>query len=252
MGDDADAEPKYELYADGSGKPRENGSQQFTGKGLAKFLNGDVYDGSYVDGLRSGSGTYSFKKFGDTYEGQYQENRKSGFGKMVYRSGGGGEDDAEAEELPEGAAPRGGSYLGYFDVNRSGEGTFAYANGDTYVGNWLAGKKHGSGTYSYAKDGTKLTGEWDTGKIVTGRWIFPNGVMYSGRFRYNKPYGEGAWVFPNGNQITGEFVQKQAEEVEPPAEGDEPAAPKPDPKVWCHFKSGQSVAVHGGSIKLAA
>jgi len=257
MGDDENAEPKYELFTAESlalGKSRENGSQQFTGAGTAKFLNGDVYNGSYIDGLRSGKGTYTFKKYGDTYEGQYQENKKNGFGKLIYRSGGGGEDDAEAEELPEGALPRGGNYLGYSsDGKRSGDGTFTYANGDTYVGQWQAGKKHGSGSYSYAKDGTKLIGEWDSGKILAGRWVFPNGVVYSGRFRYNKPFGEGAWVFPNGNQVTGEFVQKNQEEPgEPPAADEEPAGPQPDPKVWCHFKCGQSVAVQGGSIKDAA
>jgi len=154
---------------------------------------------------------------------------------------------------------RAGTYLGYFTAGMRGsktldseadsEGTFTYANGDIYVGQWVQGKKHGRGTYNYAKDGTKLVGTWEQGKITSGEWIFPNGTFYSGKFRYNKPFGKGVWVFKNGNQLTGEYVQKEkATDDEPPAEDDE--APRPDPEVWCSFKHGQHVSVQGGSMVI--
>eukprot|EP00933_Yihiella_yeosuensis_P026510 TRINITY_DN20591_c0_g1_i4.p1 TRINITY_DN20591_c0_g1~~TRINITY_DN20591_c0_g1_i4.p1 ORF type:complete len:269 (-),score=73.34 TRINITY_DN20591_c0_g1_i4:74-880(-) len=260
MGDDEEErEPKYELYEKGSDKPREDGSQKFTGEGKAIFLNGDIYEGSYVDGLRAGKGSYTFKKNGDSYEGHYEENRKHGFGKMTYRSNGAGDDEEEAAE--ENVAKRGGSYLGRFSAGQRGcgendnpnevdsDGTFTYINGDIYVGQWKLGKKHGKGSYTYAKDGTKLEGEWESGKIISGKWIFPNGLFYSGSFRYNKPFGKGVWVFPNGNQLTGAYDQKeQANEDDAGGGGDEEeGAPKPDPKVWCHFKPTKSVTVRGGS-----
>jgi len=258
MGDEEeDTEPKYELYVKGSDQPREDGSQKFTGIGRAAYLNGDSYNGTYVEGLRTGQGVYTFKKFGDTYEGQYEENRKHGFGRMTYRNNK-GEEEEEAEE--ESAAPRGGSYLGNFcagmrgckaDANPSevaSEGTFTYTNGDVYVGQWKEGKKSGKGSYTYAKDGTKLIGEWEAGKITSGKWVFPNGSFYSGKFRYNKPFGKGVWVFPNGNQLTGAYQQKeQVNEDEPPPD-EEDGAPRPDPKVWCQFKASKTVAVRGGSM----
>merc|ERR1712039_557338 len=183
-------------------------------------------------------------KNGDSYDGYYELNKKAGFGKMTYRNGKGDEEEAEEEK-----APRGGEYLGlYKEGNRSGEGTFTYQNGDVYVGQWQDGKKHGNGTYTYAKDETQLVGEWEKGKITSGKWVFPNGTFYSGRFRYNKPFGKGVWVFKNGNQLTGNYEQKEQVNEDDPPPDEEEGAPKPDPKVWCQFKAKKSVSVRGGSM----
>jgi radial spoke head protein 1 len=263
MGDDEeDQEPKYELYPLGEDKPREDGSQKFTGQAKAKFLNGDVYDGTFVEGMRRGKGAYVFKKFGDVYEGHYEENRKSGFGKMTYKNLKSEDDEEEAEDEEEGKLPRGGSYVGNYTGGLRGcgpdedvaatasDGTFNYANGDIYVGHWKAGKKHGIGTYTYAKDGTTLSGQWENGKIVTGKWTLPSGIFYCGKFRYNKPFGKGVWAFKDGNQVTGEYQQKEQPRDDEDAgeEEEEGAPPKPDPKVWCNFKPSSCVAVRGGTM----
>eukprot|EP00439_Symbiodinium_sp_Y106_P065686 s312_g10.t1 len=185
-------------------------------------------------------GLYVFKKTGDSYEGKYEENRKHGFGKMTYRNNVGEEEDADPPD--ENAPPRGGSYLGNFTAGLRGrlasagpeapaDGTFTYVNGDAYAGQWREGKKHGNGTYTFAKDGTQLVGEWEDGKIVSGKWVFPNGTFYCGKFRYNKPYGKGVWVFKNGNQLAGDYLQKEQATEDEPADETE-GAPKPDPKVW--------------------
>jgi len=253
MGEE-DEEPKYKLFVKGSEEARPEGSQHYTGQGKAAYLNGDSYDGEYVECLRRGKGVYTFKQFGDTFEGHYVENKKDGFGKMTYKAAVG--EDGEVEE---GAKPRGGTYVGYLSQGKRGcktpggegvpDGTFTYINGDEYVGQWCQGKKHGKGTYTYAKDGSSLVGEWDNGKMTSGKWIFPNGTFYSGKFRYNKPFGKGVWVFNNGNQLTGEYLQKeQGDQEEPPADDEEGGAPKEDPKVWCNFKYGNSVAVSGGGM----
>merc|ERR1712183_5389 len=114
-------------------------------------------------GKRQGKGTYTFKANGDIYQGGYEDNMKSGFGKIVYlNKKGDDEEGGEAEDEEEGAAmPRGGKYMGIFANNQRGckedqdprkassEGTFSYVNGDVYVGQWRAGKKHGSGSYTF-------------------------------------------------------------------------------------------------------
>mmetsp|Transcript_168429 Transcript_168429/g.323691 ORF Transcript_168429/g.323691 Transcript_168429/m.323691 type:complete len:262 (+) Transcript_168429:103-888(+) len=254
---DEDEGPKYTLRVPGSDEPREGGSKMYTGHGKALYPNEDTYDGTFVEGYRRGKGIYVHKKNGDCYEGHYEENKKHGFGKMTYSSKyGDEEEDAGDEPKP----LRGGTFLGYYTAGRRGcgereqvddksDGTFTYANGDIYVGQWKADKKHGRGAYSYAKDGTKLVGEWEKGRIISGKWIFPNGTLYSGTFKNNKPDGKGVWVFKNGNQLTGEYKQKEKEEAEPPPEGDEAGEVEDKlKKVWCYFTHGKDVCVRGGQM----
>lgn len=264
MGDDEeDNEPKYKLFVKGTDGPRDNGSRDFTGQGKAEYKTGDIYDGDFVEGKRHGKGSYTFKANGDYYCGGYEDNMKSGFGKLIY-SGKKGEDDEggdAADEDEEAPVLLPSKYLGVFANNQRGckedqdpskvpsEGTFCYPNGDVYVGQWRAGKKHGNGSYTFAKDETKLVGEWEGGKIANGRWIFPNGTFYCGPFRYNKPNGKGVWVFKNGNQLTGEYIQKEkAGEDDADAGDEEEGKPKKDPEVSCSFKCGKPVAVKGGTM----
>mmetsp|Transcript_22019 Transcript_22019/g.62596 ORF Transcript_22019/g.62596 Transcript_22019/m.62596 type:complete len:272 (-) Transcript_22019:48-863(-) len=261
MGDEEE-EPKYKLFFKDQEEPRENGSRNFTGRGKAFYTNKDTYEGEYVEGVRQGKmGEYTWhSKSGDSYKGQWEGDKKHGFGKLVYRNNKNPDDEEDAGDDGEPAMPRGGTYVGFYarglrgceesqaPDEASSDGTFTYANGDIYVGQWKVGKKHGRGTYTYAKDGTKLVGDWESGKITVGKWVFPNGTFYSGKFRYNKPYGQGVWVFPDGNQLTGEYTQKEQSngDDDPPPDDEENAEPKKDPKVWCNFKYGDSVAVHGG------
>jgi hypothetical protein len=67
-----------------------NDAKEREGQGVATYPNGDVYDGSYVAGARSGFGTYYFGgKEGAkaTYVGEYAANKKCGQGKMTYPDG---------------------------------------------------------------------------------------------------------------------------------------------------------------------
>jgi hypothetical protein len=271
MADDEPEQLKYTLKVKVKGQEqiRADGSRNFSGHGKAQYVDlkdgeaqvGDRYEGQFVEGCRQGKGTYTFKKNGDLYEGHYEENKKHDFGMLKYSST--YAEDEEAGDAGDDAArpPRGGLYIGNFfegfrgcrfdaDPNeQTSEGTFHYQNGDSYVGQWRAGKKHGTGTYTYKKDNTKLVGEWHEGKIQNGQWVFPNGTLYSGQFRYNKPFGQGVWVFKNGNQVTGNFVQKDKEPKDEAGDaGDPDGAPKPDPKVWCYFKHGKMTAVSGGTM----
>lgn len=66
----------------------------------------------------------------------------------------------------------------------------------------------------------KIAGEWDNGKVVQGKWIFPNGVYFEGKFENNYPKGEGVWHFLNGNTVKGTFSQEVRDnpDAEPDAE----------------------------------
>ena len=46
-----------------------------------------------------------------------------------------------------------------------GQGTYTYANGDKYVGEWKDGVMHGQGTFTWA-NGDKYVGEFKDDKPV--------------------------------------------------------------------------------------
>jgi len=191
-------------------------SRGYTGKATASYPNGDVYEGDYTDGIREGRGIYRYSANGDKYDGEWRQNCKHGIGKMNYNGK--------------------GEYQGYWENGRRhGEGVFVYPNGDVYSGWWRFGEKEGTGTYTSKRTGMKMFGEWSAGQIKSGKWFYPNGVYFEGKFENNKPIGEGSWHFKNGNKLEGAYAQKPkeaGEEEEAPEEGaEESAKPKFD-LVW--------------------
>ena len=47
----------------------------------------------------------------------------------------------------------------------NGYGTYTYASGDKFVGEWKDGKKHGQGTHTFP-DGTVQEGLWEYGYFI--------------------------------------------------------------------------------------
>ena len=96
--------------------------------------------------------------------------------------------------------PEGSSHL--FD---NCAGAHVYANGDTYAGEWKAGKKHGQGIYTWA-DGERYEGEWDGGtKSGIGAYFWNNGDRYEGQFVDGIYHGEGTFTYVSGRSISGEW-----------------------------------------------
>ena len=186
-------------------------SRGFTGRALAKYPNGDSYHGYFIDGIREGNGLYHYAGRAEKYDGDWAKNVKHGIGRMTYF--------------------KEGEYNGYWENGRRhGEGVFTYANGDVYSGWWKFGEKEGTGTYIFKSNGMKLYGDWTAGSITSGKWIYPNGMYYEGKFENNKPKGEGKWRFKNGNVLAGDYEQKKkelGEDEEPPAEEEDGTARKP-------------------------
>ncbi len=90
---------------------------------------------------------------------------------------------------------------------QTGNGTFVYENGDSYVGAFKNGEREGNGTFEYA-NGDRFVGEYLAGKRHgEGTYIFKNGDRYVGMFANGLRAGKGVYTFGNGGVFRGDFVQ---------------------------------------------
>jgi hypothetical protein len=56
------------------------------GKGVCKYIDGSVYDGTWVEGRREGEGEFRLKD-GTTYKGEWANDMKHGNGKIIMPNG---------------------------------------------------------------------------------------------------------------------------------------------------------------------
>ena len=72
----------------------------------------------------------------------------------------------------------------------TGQGTYTWANGEKYVGEWKDGKRNGQGTYTYAS-GNKYVGQWmNSMKHGQGTYTYPDGRIEKGLFENGEFVGE--------------------------------------------------------------
>ena len=83
------------------------------------------------------------------------------------------------------------------------EGTYKFANGDQYIGNWKNGKITGYGEYTW-KNGRKYIGEFENGyEKGQGKITYPDGSIYVGSWNIGQYNGQGTLTLPNGNKLVG-------------------------------------------------
>ena len=88
---------------------------------------------------------------------------------------------------------------------RTGQGTYTWADGNKYVGDFLNGKKIGQGTFTW-KNGNKYVGEWrDDKRTGQGTFTWAVGDKYVGEWRDDKRTGQGTYTWKNGNSWTGQW-----------------------------------------------
>jgi len=90
---------------------------------------------------------------------------------------------------------------------KDGVGTYVWADGQRYSGDWLDDLQHGRGEWS-SKAGDKYVGEFRGGKR-DGRGLmeYGNGMRYDGNWSGDAQNGRGRLQFPNGDVYEGDFVQ---------------------------------------------
>ena len=88
-------------------------------QGKQTFDNGDIYEGSFKDGLKHGKGKLKTRN-DRSYEGDWKNDKPHGFGINTF--------------------PNGKIYTGRFENGKPvGDGQWTYADGRTFNGTWVNG-----------------------------------------------------------------------------------------------------------------
>lgn len=153
------------------------------------------------------------------YEGMWWKGQRHGLGSLI--------------------GPKNQLFVGEFRRNEpfSGEGTYAYHNGDTYTGQfvhghrtghgiytttspvestteceWVKGDQHGEVTITYPSG--QFHGTYAQGRVVngSGMYYFANGDRYDGVFVNGRKHGPGRYTdVRNGTVYDGEWVNGRRE-----------------------------------------
>ena len=187
---------------------------QFTGWGRESRVNGDVFEGRFVDGAIYGKGINQNKK-GNVYVGEFLDNKRHGRGELktskVHYEGEFKYDKFNGKGKLI-FLKQGHEYEGEFKDNEiNGMGIFKWKNGDIYEGEMIKGKMHGYGKYKYSS-GQIYEGQFANGvKEGLGKLISPNNI-FEGEFKQGNPFGEGT-ISIKGKKIkvvykNGKFEKK--------------------------------------------
>ena len=89
---------------------------------------------------------------------------------------------------------------------QSGQGTFVYAFGATYEGDWRNGRPAGQGTIKF-EDGYKYEGAWrEDAPEGWGTSTWPNGDVYIGEHSGGWPHGRGTKTYSDGRVESGSWA----------------------------------------------
>jgi hypothetical protein len=100
----------------------------------------------------------------------------------------------------------GSKYVGEWkDVTRNGQGTNTWADGRKYVGEYKDDKRNGQGTYTWP-DGNKYVGEYkNDNQNGQGTSTWANGDKYVGEYKNDKKNGQGTYTWARGSKYVGEY-----------------------------------------------
>ena len=190
---------------------------QLDGEGTADFSDGARYVGQFKNGKAEGEGTL-IAPDGGTYTGYFMDEKFNGQGTYVFKDGAkyvGQFKDGFFNGEGKMNVPGEWAFVGTFKNGlRDGRGTTTYSTGAKYVGDYLNDKIAGYGTLS-SPDGQIYEGSFKDGnQNGSGRTIFENGLQHVGQYRDGKRNGEGEAVLLNGERVKGFWLDGKPIELE--------------------------------------
>eukprot|EP01034_Spumella_vulgaris_P031679 gene31679-39129_t len=154
-------------FPDGSvyeGKFQDNSRH---GHGTLTSRNGSVYSGQWLNGSQHGQGQFTSGIDESVYIGSWVANKREGHGVETYPlskesySGQWRQNEYHTTELK--AWQRGVPY----DKTKHGCGVYRYANGDVYEGQWVRGKRQGSGVLTSGRGEELCNGDWALDRFLS-------------------------------------------------------------------------------------
>ncbi|TRY58794.1 hypothetical protein DNTS_009770 [Danionella cerebrum] len=192
----------YTFYKDGRLKEAKYEGRWVSGKphgrGVVKWPDGQMYTGTFKNGLEDGFGDYvapnKTPSACDHYQGQWKDGKMHGFGIFRYASG----------EVYEGS---------FQDNMRHGHGMLR--NGklnstspSVFIGQWQYDRKSGYGVFDDITRGEKYMGMWlDDQRQGNGVVVTQFGLYYEGAFSSNKMMGTGVLLAEDDTAFEGDFSE---------------------------------------------
>tara|TARA_B100001778_G_scaffold178964_1_gene147191 strand:+ start:7068 stop:7490 length:423 start_codon:yes stop_codon:yes gene_type:complete len=85
----------------------------------------------------------------------------------------------------------------------NGSGTWKFANGDKYEGQWVDSKMHGFGKYEFA-NGDRYNGDFhDNKRDGSGTYVWKDKGIYKGQWKADKREGSGTFKWTNSATYIG-------------------------------------------------
>ena len=146
------------------------------------FLMGTCPGSTIETDLRKG--TFTFPETSASFTGEWKRGKMAN-GRMAFN---------------------GNVYHGTFKGGlKSGEGNQISSFGDTFTGQWLSDRPHGTGTMKDAV-GNEYVGAFDCGvKCGQGTMKYANGASYQGTWAHDHPEGSGLMTFASGSIYEGNW-----------------------------------------------
>jgi len=209
---------------------RYTGMKDAEGKwisGKYEYANGDSYDGEFINGQPGVIGTWNYKdgssrsvisvdgEFkhiisklanGEYFEGTVVNDKKHGKGTTFYENGDEFDGYYEKGIKQKGTYSwaTGKQYEGDYIEGQPQNGTLSYENGDIFSGYFVKGIPS-RGSYSTSKDQSVYEGEFINGSKTGEGKLLIDGDTYSGSFINGSLVGDGEKMDSEGNRYIGNF-----------------------------------------------
>ena len=170
------------------------------GKGTYYFANGDKYVGDWVDDLRTGQGVFTYAN-GDRYERCCSAMPRPSLHASRTLS---------VHTMNSIQAQVWGQFK---DGKKNGKGTYYYANGNKYMGDWVDENRTGQGVFTWPSGdryerccSAMPRPSLFASRTLPAHTMNSTEVQMSGQFKDDKKNGKATCYLANGDKYVGDWV----------------------------------------------